>query len=151
MAVAGRKPQPTSLKILKGETRKERLNKDEPKPQPIAPPKPEYLNEHASAMWDRLAPKLVRMGLLTEVDGESFTSLCQAYGAWVQCQIEINEGGIDMKVGKGEYRQVKPIVSESHKYFSEVKALLAEFGLTPSARARLSVKPDAGDEFEDLI
>ena len=145
--MASPKPLPTALKILKGETRTERLNKNEPKPQPVMPECPIELNERARAVWDGLGKILVRLGILTEVDGLAFAALCQEWARYV----DLSDNKDLVQTFESGARQVAPEVSASHKCLTQLLRLFAEFGLTPSSRARLSIGPSETDDFEDLI
>lgn len=66
--------KPTNLKILEGTFRKDRAA-NEPKPVPIAPPKPAWLKCAAGEIWKQLAPDLDAVGCLTRVDGPAFALL----------------------------------------------------------------------------
>jgi phage terminase small subunit len=65
--------------------------------------------------WNKLAPILDRMGVLTEADADSLAELCEA----------------------------KAILkaSWSTELWRAIQAASARFGLSPSDRARLSVNP----------
>ena len=63
-AMRGRKPKPTSLKLLDG-TRADRINHDEPAMPPASTEPPDWLDETARAHWGDLAPVLQSSGLLT--------------------------------------------------------------------------------------
>ena len=79
MAVPGRKPRPTHLKILEGNPGKRSLTKNEPKPRPVNPTQPDWLLREAKAEWRRVVPELERMGLLTTVDRAALATYCQAW------------------------------------------------------------------------
>jgi len=145
--MASPKPQPTALKILKGETRTERLNKNEPKPQPIMPECPMELVGYARETWDKQGPILVRLGILTEADGMAFAALCKEWARYV----ELSDNRELVQTFETGARQVAPEVSASHKCLTQLIKLFGAFGLTPSSRASLSIKKDDGDEFGDLI
>ena len=53
----GRRPVPTQLQLLRGNPRKQALNKAEPQPRvpPQVPQAPAFLNGYARAEWDRVA------------------------------------------------------------------------------------------------
>ena len=138
------RPQPTALKLLKGETRTERLNLNEPKPQPNAPNPPEWLSAGALELWHGLAPKLERLGILTEIDGEAFASLCYWYDKFIQATDDIEEQG-DIYQADSGYTQSTAAVTNAQKYFDKALKLMQEFGLTPSSRTKLQVKTDDGD------
>ena len=73
MATRGRKPLPTALKVLEGDRGKGRrpLNTDEPTPPQNNIECPDWLMPEAQQEWERLAPSLMAMGILTEHDLEA--------------------------------------------------------------------------------
>jgi len=156
----GRKPKPTHLKVLAGNPGKRPLNENEPKPRPIAPKCPSWLDREAKKEWKRVAPALERLGLLTEVDGAALAAYCQAYGTWVAAQKKINEylkenGKLTYEYtnkGGGTNEVPIPEISIAEKALKQMKAFCTEFGLTPSSRGRLSL-PEQGeeDEFENFL
>ena len=76
MSSPGPAPKPVELKILEGTARPEDLRRNEPRPQPVAPTMPRgVLPKRARKLWRELAPKLERVGILTEVDGPAFALL----------------------------------------------------------------------------
>jgi phage terminase small subunit len=91
MAVRGRKPKPTHLKVLSGNPGRRPLPESEPKPQPVAPPCPDWLPEEARAKWDELAPELERLGLLTAVDGPAFAMTLLHYALAVEAAKRIDK------------------------------------------------------------
>ena len=149
MSQAGRKPLPTELKLLKGEKNKDRINENEPKPQPVMPECPDFVYGYARQVWDKQGPMLVRLGVLTEVDGMAFAALCIEYARYREML-----GGRELETVQtfeSGARQVAPEVSASHKCLTQLLKLFGEFGLTPSSRARLSVKVDKGDDFSEFL
>ena len=71
MAIAGRKPKPPAIRLLEGHAGHRPINMDAPKPRPIAPSCPTWLERDAKREWRRVAPALERLGLLTEIDGSA--------------------------------------------------------------------------------
>ncbi|KKL26328.1 hypothetical protein LCGC14_2396420, partial [marine sediment metagenome] len=84
MAHKGPRPQPTKLKILKGNPGRRALNKSEPQPPTPAdvPMPPEWLEGYAKDEWRTLAPVLHGLGLLTVADLSFFGAYCQSYARW---------------------------------------------------------------------
>jgi len=159
-AKGGRPRKPTHLKIVEGNPGKRPLNQNEPKPKPLLPSCPNWLNKDAKAMWRRLAKKLNDLGLLTEIDGEAFTAACQSYGVWVECEKILIEKGRVMVIERvnksgdsiGEYEQQRPEVSIGNTALKNFKGFCSEFGLSPSARSGIQVnQDDGGIEFEGLL
>jgi len=156
MTRRGRKPKPTALKVLEGNPGKRPLPQNEPKPKPIAPERPPWLTGEGRKMWERLAPELERLGLLTAIDGEAFAAACQCWKTYVDCQRHLKKHGYTYayvnKAG-AENEIERPQVKIAQKALDQFKAFCAEFGLTPSSRTRIDVKPVEGveDPMEALL
>ena len=82
----GRKPKPTTIKVLEGNPGRRPLNDREPQAPPGIPECPEFLGEEARAEWFRMAMVLTNMGLLTLADRSAFTTYCVACGRWVEAE-----------------------------------------------------------------
>lgn len=153
---AGRKPTPTNLKLLNGNPGKRPLPENEPKPEPIAPGCPEWLCDTAKQEWNRVSGQLERLGLLTEIDMASLVGYCESYAQYRRAMEFIHKQGETIEIededGNLKYVQQVPQVSIANKALANIKALAAEFGMTPSARGRIEVpglKDD--DEMESML
>jgi P27 family predicted phage terminase small subunit len=138
--MAGR-PKPTALKILRGNPGKRALPKGEPKPASgkRAPSPPPYLNDVAAAEWRRLARVLHRNGLLTEVDDGTLAGLCENFALWRKASDELEEDGrLVLTTEKGNAIQ-NPLVGVRNRAWELYQKSLIEFGMTPAARARVTV------------
>ena len=78
---AGRKPKPTALKLIQGTYRSDRANLNEPKPKAGIPPCPKFLRGDARKQYRKTAKKLLKIGLMTELDDMALSMLYQAYVA----------------------------------------------------------------------
>jgi P27 family predicted phage terminase small subunit len=136
----GRKPKPTKLKIIDGNPGKRPLNESEPDPdQEIkCPQAPGHLNDAAKEEWDRMAPELYDIGLLTKIDIAALEAYCTAYARWIEAEDKIREGGMLVNAPSG-YPIQTPYLSIANKAIDQIKAFLTEFGMTPSSRSRISV------------
>lgn len=128
----GRKPVPTQLKIIRGNPSRRPL-KPEPK---LAIAKqstpPAWLSPRAREAWTQLEPDLCASGLLTVGDLSAFAGYCSALAvAW-----EAEEG---LAAAKGGLKQKSFWIGSARKAWTEVRKWAIEFGLTPSARGRVSV------------
>lgn len=148
----GRPPKPTHLKILSGNPGKRPLPENEPKPTPIAPKPPSWLDREAKREWKRLSRELERLGLLTAVDGTAFAAYCQAYSRWRQAEEAIRREGMVVTTESG-YPMPHPAVKIAEKAMQLIRAFCTEFGLTPSARARMALpgRKDEEDPFEEYL
>ncbi|WP_337531429.1 phage terminase small subunit P27 family, partial [Zhenhengia sp.] len=115
MATPGRKPKPTSLKVLEGNPGKRALNDTEPKPEKKAPKCPTWLNKEAKKEWKRIATELEALGILTEVDMAAFAGYCQAYARWKEAEEFIAKHGTIIKSPSGYWQQV-PQVNIAQSY-----------------------------------
>ena len=153
MAKRGRKPKSTSTKRLEGNPGKRPLNENEPRPDPSLPAPPDHLDSVAIAEWGRLAPEMNRIGILTQVDRAAFAAYCCAYARWVHAEEAIGElrqkgeNPYVVTTEKGN-RVQDPIVGISNKAMELMLRYMAEFGLTPSSRSRVSVPRSEPDEFD---
>jgi P27 family predicted phage terminase small subunit len=135
----GRKPVPRALHVLRGLPSKQKLSADEPQPAPVdnlTPPP--WLDPEAQAEWTRLAPVLQRLGVFMETDTAALTAYCEAWATWKGATQQIRKFGMVIK-GKEAVPIVSPYVKIAHNALLHMRALLTEFGMTPSSRARVHV------------
>ena len=123
MAMAGRKPKPTALKVLEGDRGKGR--------RPI--------NEH-----EPIPPK----GVLTMADLTAFAGYCQAYARWREAEDFITQHGSIFKTPSGYVQQV-PQVSIAQQNLKIMQSFATEFGLTPACRARIVASGGAAESDDD--
>ena len=151
MPPRGRKPKPTHLKVVTGNPGKRQLNENEPRPDLAIPAPPPHLSDEAKVEWGRVCDQLYRLKLLSEIDRTSLAAYCQAYGRWVQAERALakmaeSDGvtkGLLVKTRNGNAIQ-NPLVGTANKAMADMMRYAAEFGMTPSARSRLST--DAQDK-----
>lgn len=150
----GRKLKPTELKILEGNPGHRPLNENEPKPRKSKIKCPNYIRQDriAKQEWDRITPELYILNLLTVVDRVSIEILCTQYSIYRWAMADIKENGLTVPNTR---RGIKPnpslaIAREAAKI---IKAIVVEFGLTPSSRVRLDVSnpTDEDDPIEKML
>ena len=151
----GPKPQPTHLKLVRGNPGKRELNQAEPKPRRAIPDPPDELNGDAKREWIRVVPELDRLGMLTTIDRTALSAYCQAFGRWMQAERKLAQmaarepvfEGMLIKTTNGNMIQ-NPIVGIANKAMADVMRYCVEFGMTPSARSRIAATPRAAEEDE---
>jgi P27 family predicted phage terminase small subunit len=152
------RPVPRALRLLRGNPGKRPLSRDEPLPDPVAPPPPEWLSPMALSHWQNTAPALEAMGLLTAIDGAAFAEYCTVWARWQEAEQQVRKHGMVVRVNVTKYDKdgkpldgspaTSPYVNIAHKALAQVRAYEAEFGTTPSSRSRVKVeKPKVGDKF----
>ena len=147
--MAGR-PKPTTLKLIEGNPGKRPLPENEPTPYPKAPKCPDDIDSGAQDVWKRLGPKLERLGLLTETDGDLFSMLCQIRSRLVWIHNEINSGCKlvvpDSDEIEDDVKKRSFLLKEERLYSALLRQYATEFGLSPRGRVGLTV---GGTEVED--
>lgn len=113
MGLRGPAPKPTALRILEGNRAKRPLNAREPKYDAQIPVCPPHLDPQAKREWARLAPALVQVKVLTEVDYMALANLCQAYSTMAQAQRLLNKQGILLRSEKTTWRDVDDAYTET--------------------------------------
>jgi P27 family predicted phage terminase small subunit len=149
----GRKPIPTTLKLLRGNPGKKKINTREPVPPVAQPQRPEHIAGLAAEAWDVLAPYLVALGVLTDGDSMALAMTCQVYSRWRMAEAEVAKLGTVVKSPNG-YPILNPHLSVANAAQKQLQGLLVEFGLTPSSRSRIKLPLDAGkveDAFDVLM
>lgn len=148
MGRRGPTPQPTNLKLLRGNPGRRPINADEPKPRALPPNRPAWLTGEGKRKWLEVVPELERLNLLTVIDGAALTGFCQAWKDFVECTRFLKKRGRTFKTETG-YVVQRPEVAIAQRALQAVKAFGAEFGLTPSARVRLNGTGDKKDDDPD--
>lgn len=164
MSTKGRKKTPTAIKSLRGTNRKDRTNPNEPNPGQADLSCPDRLFGYAEKCWNRLAPELDAMGVLTSSDIEILIITCQQYQIYQAAfdklfSENVIEGGLDFdpfyEVTSAEghdYLKEKPLQRIMERAWDRYKAGLIELGMTPAARSKVSVVPrkDKPNKFKAL-
>jgi P27 family predicted phage terminase small subunit len=146
----GRKPKPTTLKLLEGNPGKRPLNHHEPQPASDKPTCPSHLSGEARKEWNRISKDLHQAGLLTRIDKTALAIYCQAWQRWVEAEENLKKVGPVVKSPSG-YPVLNPFWSVANKAMSQMQKALVEFGMTPSSRSRINLAESGGDALEDFI
>ena len=113
------------------------------KPVEVAPAPPAHMKPEAAGCWRRLAPMLAGMSVLTESDLLAFERLCATYQEVCDADMALEMLGATTyettSITGGFMRRSHPEVAQRADAERRLLALMGQFGLTPSARARLAV------------
>jgi P27 family predicted phage terminase small subunit len=139
MGAGGRPPAPTSLKLLRGEKKRDRLNFNEPI-VPDGPPidPPEFLTSEAVVVWESIAPTLQRMGLLTHIDARQFAVYCDAVAQYERASELVAKTGMLIR-GRKDATVKNPAVQLLRDYAQTIARFSYMFGLSPSARSSIDL------------
>ena len=148
----GRKPKPTTLKLLAGNPGKRRMNDREPVPPSQIPECPDWLNATARQEWDRMSQILHGMGLLTTADRSALAAYCVAYARWVQAEQQVQKYGTIVKSPDKGFPMKSPYLTVADQALEAMRKLMVEFGLTPSSRSRIKLPDLPGQsEFDQFV
>ena len=149
--MAGRKPIPTNLKLLKGTAQPCRIKKDEPKPKADDIRMPESLSDNAKKHWEIVCKQLQDADIITNLDAHALAMYCEAYSRWTMANEQIAKYGVIIKTPNGFPAQ-SPYLQIANKAFDQMKLMLVEFGMTPSSRSRIgTVTKSENDPLEDYM
>lgn len=99
------------------------------------PKPPPGLNAVASAKWTALVKPLHKLGLLTELDGDTLAVYCHNYALWCQAVDALETWGLMVKTPNG-YPQKSPWLSIKKDAEEAMKAVQSNFGFSPAARTK---------------
>ena len=136
--------KPTLLKLADGSPGHRPLPLDEFRPQAQVPECPPHLNGEARKEWDRITTELARYGMISEVDRGAMSIICTLWARHVEAEQMIeraakaaNGTGLFVKSPNGYPIQL-PWLGVSNRAIELYKSYLAEFGLSPAARCRVT-------------
>lgn len=129
MGRRGTKNTPTALKIARGNPGHRAINHEEPELAPVADATPPAgLPKRALAEWKRLAPELIKSGVLTVGDLDTFETYCRLVADCVQVEALVKKHGIQVSQSQGYTGLLIKLRAQKKQY-------AAELGLTPSSRS----------------
>ena len=158
MGQRGPKPLPSNVRAFTGMRRALRAAdlSDGVHPEVGLPPIPTWLCAEARKEWKRITPELLALGLMTRLDQAALSLYCQAYGRRQQVERalagRVSTVQADGKDAAEALLTMMPsgIVRESvlsrmaSDLRSQVDRHLAAFGLSPSARSRVTASRNDG-------
>lgn len=139
----GKPPRPTRLQVdLRGDPSKRRGNTTEPEAPKGWPECPAHVKEDpiAHEEWNSVCSQLDSMNLLSTTDGRAIELYCLTYSRFRAAQEQVRKYGDVLLLGQNKYPTLSPYYTAMNRYHEDCRKWLVEFGLTPSARARMRVK-----------
>ena len=149
----GRKPIPTSLKVLTGA----RIRGRSTRPQPVAEGIPtcpaDILDPIAIAEWNRVTPLLVRACVVAAIDQTALAAYCASYSMWVAAERALAAAGSLTVTTRLGAEVPHPLLAISRGAADQMRRFAVELGMTPSARTRLAGSapgPEEASPFAEL-
>lgn len=105
----------------------------------VKPPK--WLTPEGKKEFRRLAKLLLEVDLVTNADVDMLAVLANTIVTYQEADAAIREQGLTVTecTRYGEKEVAHPLLAQRRQLADQIRALAGEFGLTPSARARLAM------------
>lgn len=100
---------------------------------------PDWIGDYGQQFWKRVAPMLIKLGLLTEIDEGAFEMLCASYDRARETQNLLTEQGLTVEDERKLPRK-NPLWQIHREATRQFFTMAHEFGLQPSGRAKLDIK-----------
>jgi P27 family predicted phage terminase small subunit len=151
MGARGPAGKPIELKALEGNRGHRPLDLTAHfRPEVGLPTAPAWLSREGRKAWKRLTPELVRYNLIATVDRDALAMLCQTIGrleiversiagAQKLLEAEGKDAALSLVGLTPKGMQVQSVMYQVlNRETDKLRTLLAEFGLTPAQRARVT-------------
>lgn len=142
MGRRGPKPQPAGVRDQKTPVRS-RQRKTEAAAQSVAAAgaaaAPAWLKGEGLKIFQRMAPALRSMKLLTETDAPAFARYCKHYSRWLELQKRLDKDGefYEIETASGKVRRADPAFTMADRLDRMMLAFEDRFGLNPAERQRI--------------
>ena len=151
--MSGPAPLPKKIHQLHGNPGRRPFNKNQPEPPVKIPKPPIRLGTIARRHWKYVVPLLEEMGVLSSIDSAALAAYCQTFEQWSNLEDIIKK---DKKLAADDENKLSlrdnlSVGRSLIQIRNQMRMMLAEFGMTPASRGRVTVldykKPL--DEFEE--
>jgi P27 family predicted phage terminase small subunit len=148
------KRKPDNLKIVSGTARPDRMNPDAPPANVGVAVAPEWLSERAEKLLCKLSATLLGMGIASPDDQAALAILAIRLEEIEICTGIIEDTGRTYSTtatSGDKLVRARPEVAMRNEAMRHAQSLLSDFGLTPSARSKVSAgKPAEMNPFAAL-
>lgn len=143
MGERGPQKLPTKLKLLRGERKASRLNRDAPAPRSRRPVMPAGMTPGAARVWRRVMLEFGATGIITAVDAPILRLYCEAVDRGVEAATSLAVTGALIRGARRGDLIKNPLHQIVRDNADLVIRLARELGLSPGSREGLR-NPAAG-------
>jgi P27 family predicted phage terminase small subunit len=136
---------PTELKVLHGERRPSRLNRNAPKAKNV-PVMPAGMSNAAQAIWNRIIRDYAQTGVLTSVDADAVRVYCEAVVRYEHAAAMLEQSGPLVRGARRGDLIKNPLHQIVRDDADLIRAFARELGFTPSARSALTAVQEADED-----
>lgn len=142
MGQRGPRPLPKNVHLLHGNPSKLTASqlRDSISPAVEIPNAPRHLKGEALKEWKRVSVELETLGLISQIDRAALAMYCTAWGRYVDAENklrELGEAGLVDETPNG-FKVQGVWLNISNKAMEQCIKYLAEFGMSPSSRSRVT-------------
>lgn len=149
--MAGRRPIPTALKLLRGNPGKRPIDAREPQLEPVVLTPPAFLSPVAKAEFRRVAVKLKKACIATAIDRAGLAGYAAAYEMFSTATAAVEEHGL-IQVSPSGRRSPSAYFTVAMLSLATLRQFAVEFGLTPASRSRVKATgPEKKDPIQELM
>lgn len=151
MGKRGPAPMPTKLKLMHGERREQRLNRQAPQPGGGKPVMPVGMAAEAQAVWRRQMKAMGATGVLTAVDSDSLRAYCEAVARYEE-SAQMLASTTPLVKGRSGDLVKNPLHQVVRDNAMLIRLFARDLGFLPSAREGLRARDiDERDPLEAWI
>ena len=120
--------------------------------QPALPECPDWLGQHGTALWLKMAPLLMEHLLMSDAYAETFAGMCESWDEYHRCREEMDGADLFVETEKG-YVMQHPAINVKAAAWKRFLEAAKQFGLTPASAASVStlVSDDEGGQIGNLL
>lgn len=148
----GRKSLPANVHLINGNPSKKKFSvlADGSRVPVEIPAIPKHLDAGARREWNLIVPELEKLGLIAKVDRAALAIYCVAFSRWEKAELMLKKLGEDglIETTPNKHKQMSVWLQISNRAQEQIKSSLSDFGMSPSARAKVNVTLQ-GDLFKD--
>nr|WP_306310634.1 phage terminase small subunit P27 family [Xenorhabdus aichiensis] len=143
------------MRLVRGNPSKRPINKNEPKPPTGVPPTPKYFDKQGKYWFKRMAEELDALGVMSQLDAKALELLVEAYVEYRHHCDTLEQAGYTYPTTSATGDKIikaHPAAVMKADAWKRLRAMLGEFGMTPSTRAKVNMNsPDQADPLEDFL
>lgn len=136
--------KPTAM--IAGSPADKRSREREPTPELREPNCPEDLSDEARGEWSRICQLLLKIGVLSEIDGDALAQYCRGLVLWRAMCIQVEKDGVTIDTEEGP--KAHPLIDKIRGQATLLVRYLCEFGMTPSSRSAVKTGSNFDPENE---
>jgi P27 family predicted phage terminase small subunit len=116
------------------------------------PPAPEFLDDEGKRAWSREGRRLIRAGLLSELDLSMFGTWCIFWSKRDEASRALNKTAVVVRAGGVGNPYINPYMSVIAMCSKAMHQIEVEFGLSPASRSKVkSLNPNQRNLFADFL